>query len=224
MNKFKKAVLGLALGVSLAGSANAVPAYWTDWTSILTASPGVAGSLAVGADTVGVTFTGAYNFAQTSGGTNYWNPSAPYMSAVVDNAPPAADIIALSSGGTATISFSQAVTDPLIALVSWNSNTVDFNTPIEILSYGAGYWGGGTPVLNADGDGFFGSGEVHGVIRLPGTFTSISFTHTSETWHGLTVGVLGVADPGGGNVPEPISLVLTGIGLVALAAARRRRS
>jgi hypothetical protein len=27
---------------------------------------------------------------------------------------------------------------------------------------------------------------VYGKIRLPGTYTSISFTHTSEDWYGLT--------------------------------------
>jgi len=137
----------------------------------------------------------------------------------VSNAPPASDIIGLATGGTATITFSGTVIDPLIALVSWNGNTVNFGVPIEILSYGAGYWGNGTPVLNAAGTGFFGSGEVHGVIRLPGAYTSITFTHTSEGWHGLTVGVVGVGEP---TVPEPTSLALFGLAAAGLAAARRR--
>lgn len=203
-----------------ASAATAATVFWTDWTGAGTGS--VTGSLAVGSSTVGVGFSGSYAFAQTSGGTNYWIPSAPYLSATVSNAPPDPDIIALSAAGTATITFSQAVTDPLIALVSWNGNTVDFGVPIEILSFGAGFWGSGTPILNTDGDGFFGSGEVHGVIRVPGTFTSLSFTHTSEFWHGLTVGVVALAEPIG--VPEPASLALLGVGLAGLAAARRRRT
>ena len=58
------------------------------------------------------------------------------------------------------------------------------------------------------------------MIEVPGTFSSISFTHTSENWHGFTVGVTGEAVP----VPEPASLLLLGTGLVgAVRAARKRR-
>lgn len=195
--------------------------YWTDWTSVTTGAPGVLGTLDPGSGPINVAFSGVYSFAQTSGGTNYWNPSTPYISAVVGNAPPASDIIALGTGGTVNITFSQAVLDPLIALVSWNFNTVDFGVPIEILSYGAGYFGNGTPILNSDGDGFYGDGEVHGVIRLPGTYDAISFTHTSENWHGFTVGVVGA----GGQppaVPEPTTLLLLGLGLLAGAGMRRK--
>lgn len=216
-------VLASALLFGHAAAAGAAPVFWTDWQRVLATTPGVIGQLVVGPETIDVTFTGPYSFAQVSGGTNYWNPSAPYISAFVDNAPPASDIIALNTGGTATINFSQPVLDPLIALVSWNGNTVNFGVPIEILSYGPGFWGNGTPNLNATGTGFYGSGEVHGVIRVPGEFTTLSFTHTSENWHGFTVGAVGVPGPGPEPVPEPASLVLFGSGALALAARRRRR-
>jgi hypothetical protein len=219
----KKEILTLlAAGTLLAtamDTAQAAPVAWTDWTGASTAASQVMGTLDVFGTPVDVTFSGAYSFAQTSGGTNYWNPSAPYLSATVDNAPPASDIIAFGAGGQKTITFSQAVQNPLIALVSWNGNTVDFGVPITILSYGQGYWGNGTPILNPAGTGFYGSGEVHGVIQLPGTYTSITFTDTSEYWHGLTVGVTGLPS---NAVPEPGTLLLFGTGLAALVGVSRR--
>jgi PEP-CTERM motif len=213
--------LAFALSLGLAAQASATPVSWTDWTSTMSTASGVVGSITTGSTTIDVGFTGPYSFAQVSGGTNYWNPSAPYIGAAVDNAPPASDIIALGTGGTATITFSQPVLNPLIALVSWNGNTVEFGVPITILSYGSGYFGNGTPIPNAGGSGFFGNGEVHGVIVLPGTYSSITFTHTFEYWHGFTVGVMGEAPS---TVPDPgSSLLLLGIGLVGLRAWKRRQ-
>lgn len=180
------------------------------------------GTLNIDSSTLGVSFSGLYSFAQTNGGINFWNPSAPYVSLAVDNAPPASDMIALNTGGTAIITFSESVKDPLLGLVSWNGNTVDFGVPIEVLSYGSGYWGNGAPILNSGGTGFFGNGEVHGVIRLPGSYTSITFTHTTEYWHGFTVGVAGLAEPPS-SVPEHATMLLIGAGIIGLAGARRFR-
>jgi hypothetical protein len=45
-------------------------------------------------------------------------------------------------------------------------------------------------------------------------------THTSENWHGLTVGVEGLAAP---EVPVPLPLALLGTGVAALVLAGRRK-
>jgi hypothetical protein len=141
-----------------------------------------------------------------------------YTQGTVDNAPTASELVALFYGGTATINFSQTVKDPYIGLVSWNGNTVDFGVPIQIDSYGSGYWGNGTPILNSAGTGFYGSGEVHGVISLIGSYDSITFSHTTEGWHGYTVGVSGLASP----VPVPAAVWLFGSGIIGLVGLSKR--
>ena len=211
-------LLAAAIAMIAAQAAQADTVFWTDWTS---KGPGVvSGTLSDGATSVGVTFTGAYSFAQTSGGTNYWAPNTPYLSATVSNAPPASDIVALNAGGTKTITFSQTVHNPLIALVSWNGNHVSFapGSNLKYLSSGHGYWGTGS-FSSKTSTSFVGLGELHGVIMLEGDFTSISFTDTSENWHGLTVGVVGVVPE-----PETYAMMLAGLGALGAVARRRRES
>jgi hypothetical protein len=202
----------LLVGSSVATVANAVPTiYWTDWTS---AGPSVvAGTITAPGGVVGVTYTGSYSFAQTGGGFPYWSYGN-YNGAY--NKPPAIDIVALAAGGPKTISFDTPVVDPYLAVMSWNGNTVTFSAPFTVVSNGSGYWGSGTPVLNGDSTGFYGAGEVHAILQFKGSFTSLSFTDTSENWHGFTVGIAGV--------PEPATwaLMIAGFGLVGVAARRRR--
>lgn len=218
---FKSTSAALIVSAVLLGGVSdtqAASVAWTDWT--LSIAGLVEGSLDVHGIPVDVRYFGNYGVAQTSGGTNYWDPVDPYLSSVVSNAPPASDVIFLGGAYGSTITFSRPVVDPLIALTGWNGNSAEFGRPIEILSFGAGYFGDGTPVLNDAGTGFVALGNVHGVIRVPGTFDSISFWHTDEDtgWFGITVGAVGLP------VPEPstYAMALVGLGLLGTFARRHR--
>lgn len=212
----------LATAIMLMGfssQADAVTIAWTDW--LVEGPDYMTGSIAAPGGNVSVTYSGPYAPvpSQTSCGVTWW-ASGTYNGAF--NKPFECDMVSLSVGGTKTITFDKAVKDPYIALHSWNGNTVDFGTLIEVVANGSGYWGSGTPVLNGTQTGFFGDGEVHGIIRLPGTFTSITFTDSSENWHGFTIGVEDVAV----GVPEASTwaMMIAGFGLVGFAARRRGRA
>src|SRR3954469_13538325 len=84
-----KLLLGIAVGALCAlTQVSAATVTWVDWTSGTTGNNGTAaGALNVDGTTVNVAYSGQIAFIQTSGGTNYWNPSTPYISPLVDNAP-----------------------------------------------------------------------------------------------------------------------------------------
>ena len=211
MKKVMCSIILSAFVLVFAAAANA-NVMWTDWTS---QGATVQGTLTIGATTVNVTYSGPYSFARLNNiGTYYYTNASTYQ----PNPPPTSDIIGLNNAGTSTITFSQAVQNPVIALVSWNGAVVTFGTQITFLSYGPSYWGSGTPTLIDGNTGFIGNGELHGVLEVPGSFTSISFTDVvSENWHGFTVGAGGLAP-----VPIPGALLLFGPGLAGLAVVRRK--
>lgn len=226
IKKFSR-VLAIGAIAGAAAGAQAATVDWANWTSSTATT--VTGNAVDGSTNVGITFSGPYAFAQlNNSGFNYWqNPAAPYISSAVSNAPTNSDMIGLSTASTFTITFSAPVVNPLIGLVSWNGANVTFGGgadtqtyDIQYLSSGCGYWGCGT-YANATNNSFTGSGELHGVIELQGTYSAITFSDTDgEYWHGLTVGFERVAAP----VPEPGNLALMLAGLGALGVAVRRRA
>jgi hypothetical protein len=225
--QMKRILCVAMLSVAAALPVSAAPVLWVDWQSGVAGPSGSAqGQLSIGTSTVNVSYAGEIAFIQTAGGTNYWNPPAPYISALVDNAPPASDIIALSTATSKTLTFSQPIDNLFFAVVSLNGNGYRFNEDFEIVSTGAGFWGNGTLTKSTTTPGIFdliGSGEPHGVIRFTGAVSSITWTSlTNEFWNGFTVGTYGLARPPVSGVPEPSTVLLLGTGLLSLAAWRRK--
>ena len=156
------------------------------------------------------------SFFDTGAGFNYWAVGTPYTNAVVSNAPATSDQIALNTIGNQTLTFSQAVANPVFGFISLNGNGYAFlNQDFDILSVGCGYWGCGNVTKNvvalASGDieyQLIGTGEPHGTIRFTGAFSTLSWRSlTSENWNGFTVGVLGTAaeifpDPHASRAPS----------------------
>ena len=220
-----------ALALGAASSASATVVQWADLTSYNPSTGVVTGTITVGSEVIDITISGGgYNFVNLGnpGETNYWTEpnalSRPYTGGEVENAPPGTDIIALSTGGLKTITFSQTVSNVYLALVSWNGNSGVFDQPFEIVSSGRGYWGTGSFTSVTD-TSFTGSGELHGIIKFTGTFDEVSFTDRSELWHGIQIGIAGLAPPPVGGIPEPgtWALMISGFGLAGGALRRSHR-
>lgn len=248
--------IGLAvvvLSLLTTGNASASEIFWTNWTGTDT-DPGTGfrgqGTITTPTATVNVTYTNpsGIGFYQTGapGETDYWTPrnnaTSPYTSAAVDNVPTGTDIIALQFIGLQTLSFSEAIANPVFSYVSLNGNGYAFlNQDFTILSFGdgspgnaCGFWGCGTSTKNVvnlpNGDieyQLLGTGEPHGTIQFTGAFSTVTWRSlNNEFWNGFTVGVQGTAQevfPPDTTVPEPSSLILLGTGLMGLVLHRRRR-
>jgi hypothetical protein len=134
--------------------------------------------------------------AQVTASTNYWNPSAPFVSPQVENAPPDTDILQLSGGQNQTyrVTLSEAIKDPIMAIVSLGQSSIPttyaFDSPFTIVSQAAGYWGGSDTALSQLPSNVLSGSEGHGTIQFIGSFSTFSWTvPTPESWHGFTFGI-----------------------------------
>lgn len=225
-------VLGL-ISVTLLGlfavPVSATNIDWTTWTSQPTSTSAL-GTIA--GTSVTVSYSGEIAFTQLNGtGTNFFQPSTTFTSSpTVSNSPPS-DMIAIDGTATThTITFSSAVVNPIMEIVSMGQGGVgtqyafslSAGQSMSILNQGpSNAFGGCATCLSLSGTTLTGH-EGDGIILFTGTFTSLSWTGANpEFWNGFTFGITGTADT---TVPEPASVLLLGTGLAGLAAWRGRRN
>ncbi|MBL0938212.1 MAG: VPLPA-CTERM sorting domain-containing protein [Gemmatimonadaceae bacterium] len=249
----KKAILAGILAASIASNAEA-QTTWANWSLPSSCTGDVTGTFGTGTVTFSGPYNGVQSsalgagsyctspdangaFAFNTGGVNYWQPTAAY-NPLPDNASFIQQVEGVKaayndeqvfqgyvSNGTRTVTFSEAIIDPYIALISVGSKELDlwveyqFDRAFTVLSYN-------DPLLNPWGPGFYEilndgktlrAKEFSGIIQFSGSVNALSFTlNTNENWHGFSVGAPT-------QVPEPASILLLSAGVVGLGAAARRR-
>ncbi|MGH7437718.1 MAG: hypothetical protein ACRENE_18730, partial [Polyangiaceae bacterium] len=174
---------------------------WATWAS--QDGGEVQGSIPLAEGVLYLTYEGQVAGLQTDGGTDDFLPVSTFLSPTVGNAPSGTTMIEVagSSSTPDSLTFSQPVTNPVVAIydlgVSFanTASVIVFDAPFTILSSGpntsgTGYWGNGQLVV-AEG-GVSGVGG-NGVVELEGTFTTIHWTNPADipfaSYTGLTVGV-----------------------------------
>ena len=190
------------------GNLNDVPVKWIDWTTQSGTMVSGAFNTETGVVNASLTSTSSYAGVQLSGGTNYFNPTSPYISDGVA-APTSSDIIRFNPAGWRTLSFDSEVRNLYFAFVSMNGNGYRFDRDFDILSQtdnpdspedeggGNGYWGSGWAEkveVIIDGQTYWElravNGEPHGVIQFKGAFSDLTWENpVSENWHGFTIGI-----------------------------------
>ena len=175
------------------GNLNDVPVKWIDWTTQSGTMVSGAFNTETGVVNASLTSTSSYAGVQLSGGTNYFNPTSPYISDGVA-APTSSDIIRFNPAGWRTLSFDSEVRNLYFAFVSMNGNGYRFDRDFDILSQtdnpdtpedeggGNGYWGSGWAEkveVIIDGQTYWElravNGEPHGVIQFKGAFSDLTW-------------------------------------------------
>lgn len=215
MRKFVIAGLASLVLAANVPAASAAVVTWNTWTST---STGTAGS-------INTTYSGP----AVSLETNYpsYGPAGTWADGtIVENAPTASNNILKIFGGslaTQTLTFSQAVVNPVFAIWSLGQGggpaSFVFNQSPTFVAGGPSNEYGGS-AINVVGNTVSGQ-EVNGTVQFLGTFTSLSWTNPqSENWYGFNVGFESVAP-----VPEPATwfMMILGFAGIGYLTYRRKR-
>ncbi len=188
--------------------------YWANWQSASPDAGAASGVLSPPSGDIEVDFRGALTGAQTTSGTDDFNPAATFTSATVANPPPGPGVLEITlqpsdfptlgpDAGVAfdTLTFSTPVTNPVVAIYDLGMGSVAetsslvFGVPTTILSTGNNadstivYW---SEALMAVDGGVSGSGG-NGVVELEGTFSTLQWPVPTQGFStgfaGITVGV-----------------------------------
>ncbi|HET9697663.1 MAG TPA: PEP-CTERM sorting domain-containing protein [Terriglobales bacterium] len=230
MKKFL--ILGLALAfcfmATLPAAADTV--NWTQWSGTFTTSSS-AGSASGTSGAIGVIYSGELETIMF--GYPGWGQPGTFSGGTISNAPPSAGgIIQLFGGGASTapivntITFSQAVTNPVMAIWSLgqNGNISQFNfgaQSFSIQSGGPSGEYGGSSIYSCNAGTTICGEEGNGTIMFNGTFNSITWTNpVYENWYGFTVGTF--EPERNPQVPEPSSIAFLASGLGSLGLLRRK--
>lgn len=184
----------------------AAPVDWNYWSSSST------GFIFTAGPTINVTYSSA-DYHDVIYGIPSWNPTSTWADGtILSNGLTQNNNVMQIFGGTSTVntlSFSQPVIDPVLAIWSLGSvvqGSASFVftglNPINIVGGPSAEYGGSPLTLT----GVTVSGiEGNGSIQFLGTYSSISWTNPQfEDYYGFNVGILGV-------IPEPGSLLLASL-------------
>ncbi len=201
-----------------ASAIHAAPVDWNYWMF------NQAGFIQSGNQIVNVSYSSA-DYHDVILGTPTWTPTSTWADGtILSNGLTPNNNVMMIFGGTPTVntlSFSQPVIDPVIAI--WSLGSVvqgpasfvftGYNPQLVVGGPSSEYGGGPLTLSGVTVSGLEGNGSV----QFLGTYTSISWTNPQfEDFYGFNVGILGV-------VPEPSSYLLAALGAIGLWFARTRR-
>jgi hypothetical protein len=212
------AVLLISASSLLTSPLLAAPVDWNFWTFNQT------GFIFTNNQTITVTYSSA-DYHDVILGTPSWSPTSTWADGtILSNGLTPNNNVMQIFGGTPTVntlSFSQPVIDPVLAIWSLGSvvqGSASFVftglNPLNIVGGPSAEYGGSPLTLS----GVTVSGlEGNGSIQFLGTYSSISWTNPQfEDYYGFNVGILGV-------VPEPGSLLFASLAATCLWLGTSRK-
>ena len=217
-------VCRLAIVGLLAASSGHAGTIWTNWTTATLGANG-GGAAAGSVNSINVSYSGELDGAVVNGTSSIWAPNSSFIGGTSTTSPSTVGDDLRTNGsftGINTIAFSSPVQNPVFAIWSLGSPALqasfNFNATPTLQVGGPNSQFGGS-AITVSGNVVNGV-EGNGVVEFTGTFSSISWSNSFENFYAFTVGVNGPA----GDVPEPGTIGLVGLGCAGLLLRLRNRT